>query len=67
MVVELGDGEVNAWGIYPGSQTANPGNPLYGHMINDWASGEYKKLIFNQNLDTESDGIVYSIQLDPIK
>ncbi|MEP1094212.1 MAG: penicillin acylase family protein [Cyclobacteriaceae bacterium] len=65
MIVELGDGEVNAWGVYPGSQSANPGNPTYGHMVDDWATGDYKKLLFDQTLDTGSNGIVYSILLDP--
>ena len=64
MVVELGDGEVNAWGIYPGSQSGNPGNPMYGHMINDWASGKYKKMLFNNSIDANSDEIVYSIQMN---
>ncbi len=65
MVVELGNGEVNAWGVYPGSQSGNPGNPTYGHMIDDWGTGNYTKLLFEQTLNTESDGIVYSVQLDP--
>ncbi len=65
MVVELGDGEVNAWGVYPGSQSGNPGNPTYGHLIEDWGVGNYKKLLFERALNTESDGIVHSVQLEP--
>lgn len=67
MVVELGDGEVNAWGVYPGSQTGNPGNPTYGHMINDWASGEYNKLLFESNIKSTDDEINYSVTLKPTK
>ena len=67
MVVELGDGEVNAWGVYPGSQTGNPGNPLYGHMINDWASGEYNKLLFEQSLSPSNEEIQHSVTLKPAK
>ena len=63
MVVELGEGEVNAWGVYPGSQTGNPGNPKYGHMINDWASGEYYPLRFKKELD-ESE-INYTVTFQP--
>lgn len=51
MVVELGDGEVNAWGVYPGSQSGNPGNPTYGEMINNWASGKYHKMVFTRELE----------------
>ncbi len=65
MVVELGDGEVDAWGIYPGSQTANPGNPMYGHMIKKWASGKYEKLLFRKDIKEDTDQIVYSIQMNP--
>ncbi|MEM8938378.1 MAG: penicillin acylase family protein [Bacteroidota bacterium] len=60
MIVELGNGEINAWGIYPGSQTGNTGNPLYAHMIEDWASGKYNKLLFEKNLNPSSRQIVYS-------
>jgi penicillin G amidase len=63
MVVELGDGEVNAWGVYPGSQSGNPGNPNYGHMINDWASGEYNKLLFKPDINSTDDQIKYSVTL----
>ena len=67
MVVELGNGEVTGWGVYPGSQTGNPGNPLYGHMIEDWASGKYYKLLFNENITENSEQIKYSITIQPEK
>lgn len=65
MVVELGDGEVNAWGIYPGSQSANPGNPKYGEMINEWATGEYRKMLFEPNISSTTEGITYSVEMKP--
>lgn len=40
MVVELGD-QVNAFGIYPGGQSGNPGSRFYANFINRWAKGEY--------------------------
>ena len=47
MVVKLHPDEgVSAKGVYPGSQTGNPGNPLYGHMIENWASKVYYDLKF---------------------
>ena len=67
MVVELGDGEVNAWGVYPGSQSGNPGNPTYGHMIDDWASGEYTKLLFRKSLSSSDPEINYNVTLTPKK
>lgn len=63
MVVELGNDGVKAWGVYPGSQSGNPGNPTYGHMINDWASGEYYEMIFKREMN-ESE-IKYNVKLIP--
>ena len=65
MVVELGDGEVNAWGVYPGSQSGNPGNPNYAHMVQDWATGEYNKLLFSEDINADSEQINYSLTIQP--
>lgn len=43
MVVELTD-ETNAYGIYPGGQSGNPGSPYYNNMVADWAAGKYHRL-----------------------
>ena len=48
MVVELGD-EVEAYGVYPGGQSGNPGSPFYSNMMNAWIEGEYYKLQFMKN------------------
>lgn len=45
MVVQLG-AEPEAYGIYPGGQSGNPGSPFYQNMIDKWAKGEYYKLNF---------------------
>ncbi len=50
MVVEMDPAGTKAWGVYPGSQTGNPGSPLYGHMISRWASGEYYPLLFGPEI-----------------
>lgn len=43
MIVELTD-KTEAWGIYPGGQSGNPGSKYYDNFINDWAEGKYHKL-----------------------
>jgi penicillin amidase len=43
MIVELTD-KTEAWGIYPGGQSGNPGSPFYDNFIDDWAKGNYKRL-----------------------
>ncbi|HMD00483.1 MAG TPA: penicillin acylase family protein [Ferruginibacter sp.] len=43
MVVELTP-ETNAYGIYPGGQSGNPGSKYYDTFVSDWAGGKYYKL-----------------------
>jgi penicillin amidase len=43
MVVQLTD-EIEAYGIYPGGQTGNPGSKEYDQFVNDWADGKYYRL-----------------------
>ncbi|MBC7913532.1 MAG: penicillin acylase family protein [Pyrinomonadaceae bacterium] len=45
MIVELTK-EINAYGIYAGGQSGNPGSKYYDNFIDNWASGKYFKLIF---------------------
>ncbi len=46
MIVKLSNPKVEAWGIYPGGQSGNPGSPFYKHTIEDWAVGNYYPLRF---------------------
>jgi penicillin amidase len=43
MIVEMTP-ETNAWGVYPGGQTGNPGSKYYDLFIDKWAAGEYYPL-----------------------
>ena len=43
MIVELTD-KTEAWGIYPGGQSGNPGSKFYDNFTNDWAKGKYNLL-----------------------
>lgn len=45
MVVELTD-TINAYGVYPGGQSGNPGSKYYDNGINTWAESKYYKLQF---------------------
>jgi penicillin amidase len=40
MVVHL-DNETEAWVVYPGGQSGNPGNAHYDDFVDTWAKGEY--------------------------
>lgn len=35
---------IEAYGVYPGGQSGNPGSPFYDDMAGTWAKGEYYKL-----------------------
>ncbi len=52
MVVEMGD-EINAFGIYPGGQSGNPGSRFYGNLVRKWATGEYINFNFRHREDQE--------------
>jgi penicillin amidase len=43
MIVELTD-KTEAWGIYPGGQSGNPGSKYYDNFIDKWSEGKYDKL-----------------------
>jgi len=45
MIVHLTD-KVEAFGIYPGGQSGNPGSKFYDTFIQDWANGNYYSLLF---------------------
>ncbi|MCE7055313.1 penicillin acylase family protein [Algoriphagus sp. AGSA1] len=56
MVVELGP-EINAFGIYPGGQSGNPGSKYYSNFVEKWANGEY--LDFKLRTPGQEEGILF--------
>jgi len=45
MIVHMTD-ETEAYGVYPGGQSGNPGSKFYDNFIDSWAAGKYYKLLF---------------------
>ena len=45
MIVDMGE-KIDAWGVYPGGASGNPGSRYYKTGIDTWAEGEYFKLHF---------------------
>jgi penicillin amidase len=43
MIVELTD-DTNAYGVYPGGQSGNPGSKYYDNFIDTWAKGNYYRI-----------------------
>ena len=64
MVVQMGK-EIEAYGMYPGGQSGNPGSPYYADFLQDWAAGKYYKLNFLPNTDKQNDSnIKYTLQIE---
>jgi penicillin amidase len=64
MVVHLTD-DTEAYGIYPGGQSGNPGSPYYDSFVDQWAKGEYYPL-WIMNKDQSNDRrIKYTLHFTP--
>lgn len=63
MVVQLGP-DLQAYGVYPGGQSGNPGSPHYTDWTRVWNSGKLFKLKFFRRQPTSADSIKYSITLE---
>ncbi len=60
MIVHMTD-PVEAYGIYPGGQSGNPGSRFYENFIDDWAAGKYYKIWFMQADETSDKRIISKI------
>ena len=45
MIVQLTD-KIEAYGVYPGGQSGNPGSKYYDSFVDQWAAGKYYSLWF---------------------
>lgn len=45
MIVHLTD-DIEAYGVYPGGQSGNPGSRFYDNFVDTWVSGKYNNLLF---------------------
>jgi penicillin amidase len=57
MVVQMGK-EIEAYGVYPGGQSGNPGSKYYASFLDDWAGGKYYRLDFMPNADKQVDSSI---------
>lgn len=61
MIVSLTD-KIEAYGVYPGGQSGNPGSKYYDTFINSWAAGGYYNLLFISKEEAKkSDKIKWSM------
>jgi penicillin amidase len=57
MVVQMGK-EIEAYGVYPGGQSGNPGSKHYADFLPHWAEGQYYKLQFLPNADKQNNNTI---------
>ena len=50
MIVSLTP-KTEAWGVYPGGQSGDPGNEYYDNFIDTWAAGKYYPLWIMQSYE----------------
>jgi len=66
MIVHLTDA-TEAYGIYPGGQSGNPGSPYYDMFVNDWAIGNYYPLWVMKKNQRNDKRILGSLLFKPEK
>lgn len=54
MIVHLTD-DIEAYGVYPGGQSGNPGSKYYDNFVQNWAAGRYYPLIYIKKLAARKD------------
>ncbi len=64
MIVHLNN-ETEAYGVYPGGQSGNPGSRFYDQFIDQWAAGKYYKLWMMNTTEISSQHIIAKMQLHP--
>ncbi|MFM2401261.1 MAG: hypothetical protein RI950_778, partial [Bacteroidota bacterium] len=64
LIVELSkEGKPKAYGVYPGGQSGNPGSSHYDDLIDTWAKGELKPLLYLASPDEKSNRLRKKITL----
>jgi len=69
MIVSLGP-KVEAYGIYPGGQSGNPGSRHYNEFLPKWVEGEYDRLWFMKQASETGEKpreVLYRQTISPIK
>ena len=64
MIVNLAE-ETEAWGVYPGGQSGNPGSRFYDNFIDQWAAGKYYRLWMMKKTEAGAKNIIGKITLTP--
>jgi penicillin amidase len=64
MIIELTT-PTNAYAVYPGGQSGNPGSQFYDNFIETWTKGEYYKLWMMDEVDRKSEDVKWKMSFSP--
>ncbi len=65
LVVQLSKEWPEAYGIYPGGQSGNPGSIFYDNMLKKYAKGELNKILFLKSKEEESPLLKKTVLMQP--
>jgi len=65
MIVQLTD-KIEAYGVYPGGQSGNPGSKYYDSFVDKWADGKYYSLWFMHAGDKQDKKARWKMTLDKL-
>jgi penicillin amidase len=63
MVVQLSN-TIEAYGVYPGGQSGNPGSKFYDNFVDGWAAGKYNKLWYMQEADKSDKNVKWVMKFN---
>lgn len=65
MIVHLAP-ETEAYGVYPGGQSGNPGSHFYDNLVDTWAAGKYYRLWVMKKEDRDNPRIKWTLTFQHI-
>jgi penicillin G amidase len=63
MVVQLST-TTEAYGVYPGGQSGNPGSKFYDNFVDSWTDGKYNKLWYMRDGDKTDKNIMWVMKFN---
>jgi len=60
MIVQLSE-NTEAYGVYPGGQSGNPGSKFYDDFVNNWATGKYYSLWMMKRTETSDQRVKWTM------
>ena len=64
MIVQLTE-NTEAYGVYPGGQSGNPGSPFYDNFVGHWAKGEYYALWMMKRTESADKRVKWTMNFTP--